>query len=170
MGALFGNVVIDTLDDLEWPERGWRLAFHGEWSLDGLGADLAYWRAAAEYRGSRLFGQRLVGQIDAQAGFSGDDLPVYDWYRLGGVTLLPGYRHEELKGAQSLAGSLSLRYRLLGQLRSRRARRSGQRVRPQRGHHARWAALGGRGGGLPPEPARPRLGRDGGARWRRDPC
>jgi outer membrane translocation and assembly module TamA len=58
-----------------------------------------------------------VAQVDGLAGFSGDDLPVYDWYRLGGVDLLPGYRHEELKGAQALAGALSLRYRLAGQLR-----------------------------------------------------
>jgi outer membrane translocation and assembly module TamA len=48
---------------------------------------------------------------------SGDDLPVYDWYRLGGVTLVPGYRHEELKGPQALAGAASLRLRVLGQLR-----------------------------------------------------
>ena len=44
-------------------------------------------------------------QLDAQAGFSGDDLPVYDWYRMGGVALLPGYRHEELKGAQAFRGA-----------------------------------------------------------------
>ena len=93
-----------------------RFALFGEWSLDGLGADLAYWRAEAEYRGSRRLGQRLVGQFDALAGFSGDDLPVYDWYRLGGVALLPGYHHEELKGAHSLAAAVSLRFRLFGQL------------------------------------------------------
>jgi len=33
------------------------------------------------------------------------------------VTLLPGYRHEELKGPQALAGAASLRVRAVGQLR-----------------------------------------------------
>jgi len=117
VGALFGQVVIDTLDDLAWPEYGRRLGISGEWSLDGLGADLEYWRVQAEYRGSRSLGKRLVAQLDGMAGFSGDDLPVYNWYRLGGVTLVPGYHHEELKGAQALAGALSLRYRAFGQLR-----------------------------------------------------
>jgi NTE family protein len=117
VGTLLGQAVVDTLDDRAWPEHGRRLALSGEWSLDGLGADLEHWRARLEYRGARRLGQRLVAQLDGLAGLSGDDLPVYDWYRLGGETLLPGYHHEELKGAQALAASLSLRYRLAGQLR-----------------------------------------------------
>jgi NTE family protein len=117
VGALLGQVVVDTLDDLAWPEHGRRVRLSGEWSLDGLGADLEYWRAQFEYRGARQLGRRLVAQLDGWAGLSGDDLPVYDWYRLGGVTLVPGYHAEELKGAQALAAAVSLRYRLAGQLR-----------------------------------------------------
>jgi NTE family protein len=117
VGTLFSTVVLDTLDDLAWPEHGRRVAISGEWSLGGLGAEREYWRAQAEFRTARPLGTRLVAQVDGLAGFSGDDLPVYDWYRLGGVDLLPGYRHEELKGAQALAGALSLRFRLAGQLR-----------------------------------------------------
>jgi NTE family protein len=117
VGTLFGRLVIDTLDDLAWPEHGRRLAVQGEGNLAGLGAERAYWRLEVEGRAGRQLGSRLVAQVDGLAGFSGDDLPVYDWYRLGGVDLLPGYRHEELKGAQALAGALSLRYRLAGQLR-----------------------------------------------------
>jgi NTE family protein len=117
VGALFGGLVLDTLDDLAWPEHGRRIAISGDWNLGGLGAEREYWRAQAEFRTARPLGTRLVAQVDGLAGFSGDDLPAYDWYRLGGVDLLPGYRHEELKGAQALAGALSLRYRLAGQLR-----------------------------------------------------
>jgi NTE family protein len=117
VGVLFGSLAVDTLDDLAWPEHGRRLALSGGWSLGGLGAEREYWRAQAEARTGRQLGQRLVAQVDGFAGFSGEDLPVYDWYRVGGVELLPGYRHEELKGAQALAGALSLRYRLAGQLR-----------------------------------------------------
>jgi NTE family protein len=117
VGALFGRLVVDTLDDLAWPEGGRRLAVSGDWSLGGLGAAREYWRAQAEYRVARPLGKRLVGDLDALAGLSGHDLPVYELYRLGGVALVPGYHHEELKGAQALAGALSLRYRLAGQLR-----------------------------------------------------
>lgn len=117
VGALFAGLTLDTLDDLAWPEHGRRLALSGEWNVPGLGAEREYWRARAEGRAAHSLGSRLVAQVDALAGFSGDDLPVYDWYRLGGVELLPGYRHEELKGAQALAGAVSVRYRLAGQLR-----------------------------------------------------
>jgi NTE family protein len=117
VGALFARLVMDTLDDLEWPEHGRRLAVSADWSLAGLGAEREYWRAQAQARAGRPLARRLVAQIDALAGFSGDDLPAYDWYRLGGVTLVPGYHHEELKGAQEFAAAASLRYRLVGQLR-----------------------------------------------------
>jgi outer membrane protein assembly factor BamA len=117
VGALLGQVVVDTLDDLDWPEHGRRLALSGEWSLDGLGADIEYWRAAAQYRVVRILGKRLLAQVDGFAGLSGDDVPVYDWYRIGGITLVPGYHHEELVGAQALAAAVSLRFKAFGQLR-----------------------------------------------------
>ncbi|HQZ17134.1 MAG TPA: BamA/TamA family outer membrane protein, partial [Vicinamibacteria bacterium] len=117
VGALLGQVVVDTLDDLAWPEYGRRFAFSGEWSLASLGADLEYWRTAAEFRGSRRLGKRTVAQLDGLAGVSGGDLPIYNWYRMGGETLVPGYHHEELTGAQAIAAALSLRYRIAGQLR-----------------------------------------------------
>jgi len=117
VGALFGSVVVDTLDDLAWPEHGRRLAIGGDWSLAGLGADRAYWRARAEGRLGQSLSPRLALQVDGFAGLSGDDAPVYNWYRIGGVSLIPGYHHEELKGAQAIAGAVSLRGKAFGQLR-----------------------------------------------------
>ncbi len=117
VGDLFGSVVVDTLDDLPWPEHGQRLALHGEWSLGDLGADREHWRLAAEGRLGQQIAKHLTLQVDALAGLAGDDVPAYDWYRVGGTELLPGYRHEELKGACTLAGAVSLRYQLFGQLR-----------------------------------------------------
>jgi len=48
---------------------------------------------------------------------AGEDLPGYDYFRVGGPTLVPGYRFEELKGAQTLAAAVSVRYALLGPIR-----------------------------------------------------
>jgi NTE family protein len=117
VGALFGSVVFDTLDDLAWPERGRRLAAHGVWSLADLGAERRYWRLELQGRFARPLHSRLVAQLDGRVGLSGDDLPVYDWYRVGGVEPVPGYYHEELTNAQAVAAALSLRYRVIGQLR-----------------------------------------------------
>jgi NTE family protein len=119
VGLVFGRVVFDTLDDLAWPEHGRRFAVSGEWSLSDLGADREYWKAQADVRAAHGLGRRVTLQLDASGFLSGreGELPVYEWYRLGGVTLVPGYRHEELKGPQAFAAAASLRARLLGQLR-----------------------------------------------------
>ena len=103
-----------------WPGRsagaGWqsrRLEPRRAWarirSTGGRGLEARLGRAASAAARRR--------SSTASSASRASDLPVYDWYRIGGVELLPGYRHEELKGAQALAAALSLRLRLAGQLR-----------------------------------------------------
>jgi NTE family protein len=116
VGQLFAAAAVDTLDDLLWPRAGGRAAAEAEWNLDGLGATHPFWRLRFEGRAARALGSRATLQLDGLLGLSGDDLPVYDHYRLGGPLLVPGYRFDELKGQQALAGSVTLRYRLLGPL------------------------------------------------------
>jgi outer membrane protein assembly factor BamA len=111
------GVVVDDLDALLWPESGLRLAVHGWWNAEGLGATRPFWRVRGEGRLGQRLGQKTVLQLDAFAGLSGDDMPVYDWFRIGGPYLIPGYSFEELKGPQAVAGSLNLRYRVVNQLR-----------------------------------------------------
>ncbi|MET0553291.1 MAG: patatin-like phospholipase family protein [Vicinamibacteria bacterium] len=118
VGAVFAQVALDTLDDRAWPEHGQRIALEGDRSLDGLGADRVAWRVSADADAARALGSRLVAQASLFAGFSGRDLPAYDWYRIGGTRLVPGYHHEELKGRQAFAGSIALRVRLIGHLRA----------------------------------------------------
>jgi outer membrane protein assembly factor BamA len=118
VGALFARLTLDTLDDLAWPEHGQRLALSGEQSLEELGADLVSWSVAGDAQAARTLTPRLVVQARGFAGFGGADLPVYDWHRIGGPGLVPGYHHEELKGRQAIAGSVALRFRLIGHLRA----------------------------------------------------
>jgi NTE family protein len=117
VGALVAGLTVDTLDDLLWPRSGGRLAASAEWSLAGMGASHPYWRLRLEGRVGRDLGRKLTLQLDGLAGLSGQELQAYDDFRLGGPIYLPGYRFEELKGAQALAGALSLRYTLVGRLR-----------------------------------------------------
>jgi NTE family protein len=113
VGQVYGGLTVDTLDDLLWPRSGARLAATAEWSLEGLGATHPSWQLGMEGRLGHTFG-RSVLQLDALAGLSGDNLPVYDHFRLGGPALVPGYRFEELKGPEAIAAATSLRYRILG--------------------------------------------------------
>jgi NTE family protein len=113
---VFAGFTVDTLDDLLWPDDGGRLAAEAEWSVDGMGATRPYWRLRVEGRLARGLGRRATLQLDGLAGVSGNEVPVYDHFRLGGPMRVPGYRFEELKGPQALAGTVSLRYRVLGSL------------------------------------------------------
>jgi NTE family protein len=114
--VFLAGVVVDTLDDLLWPESGARLAVRGWWSSDALGATWPFWRVEGEGRMGQRLGDRITLQVDALVGVSGEEMPIYDWFRIGGPYLIPGYAHEQLKGPQALAGAVSLRYRLVGQL------------------------------------------------------
>jgi NTE family protein len=117
VGMLHAGVTADNLDDLYWPEAGRRLAAAAEWSLPGLGATHEYWRLRVEGGLAQSLAGRATLQANGLVGLSGLDVPVYDWFRIGGPYLVPGYHQEELKGAQALAACLSLRYRLFGALR-----------------------------------------------------
>jgi len=115
--TVFANAAYDTLDSLAWPEHGERVAARGEWSPRGLGPSHAYWRLDLRGRLARPLAERTVVQLDGLLGLSRQDLPASEAYRVGGVELLPGYAHEELKGAQAFAAAVSLRQRLVGELR-----------------------------------------------------
>ncbi len=114
VAQLFAGVTLDTLDDLRWPRSGARLAASGEWSLDGLGATHPFWRLRVEGRLGRALARKTTLHLEGLLGLSGDELQVYDHFRLGGPSLVPGYRFEELKGPQALAAGLSVRHRFLG--------------------------------------------------------
>jgi NTE family protein len=114
--TFFAGLVVDRLDRLLWPESGQRLAVVGWWNADEMGATRPFWRVEGEGRLGQRFGKKAVLQLDALVGLSGKDLPVYDWFRIGGPYLIPGYHHEELKGPQALAGAVSFRYCVVGQL------------------------------------------------------
>jgi outer membrane protein assembly factor BamA len=116
VSLLFAGMTFDTLDDLLWPRGGGRLFAEGGWNLEGMGASHRYWRLRFEGRLGRPIGSQGALQLDGLVGLSGDELPVYDYFRVGGPALIPGYRHEELRGAQALAAAVSLRYPVLGLL------------------------------------------------------
>jgi outer membrane protein assembly factor BamA len=116
--AFLAGIIVDDLDNLLWPESGRRLAVRGWWSSDSFGATHPFWRVEGEGRMGQRLGDRVALQIDVLAGVSGEEMPLYDWFRVGGPYLIPGYHHEQLKGPQALAAAVSLRYRVIGDLRA----------------------------------------------------
>jgi NTE family protein len=103
--------VFDALDDRYFPFRRLRFEAKGDWSVPDLGATRDYWQTELAARGAIPASARIAVQLDAISVFSGREVPVYEFFRLGGPVLLPGYHIGELWGPQALAASVSLRYR-----------------------------------------------------------
>jgi len=91
------------------PRRGLRVEAVAERNEEGLGATSSYWRIDSTLRLARGIGP-IVLEGRARYGFSSGDLPVSEWFMLGGPELIPGVAREEFWGKQAAAGSLTLGY------------------------------------------------------------
>jgi len=100
---LTGLIAWDRLDDRDLPTSGVALALRGERALRSLGASVEYWRLLADGRAALGLSHGFVVEGSALLGLSGRDVPIYDWYRLGGPVFRPGRPREEVWGRQVVA-------------------------------------------------------------------
>jgi NTE family protein len=114
---LKGRLTADFLDDLSFPTRGVAVDVTAAQSLTGLGATHSYGQAEARVRAAVAVHERAVLEARLLGGLSGDEAPVYEWFRLGGPDLVPGLHRGELWERQALAGSLAVVLRVAGDLR-----------------------------------------------------
>jgi outer membrane protein assembly factor BamA len=112
--TLFARYVEDSLDDLSFPTRGWRFDLAAIRSASGLGATRDYWRGQLSTRVAFPAGTRVTVEAEIFGGLSGRDLPVYDWFRLGGPVLIPGLHSDELWGPQGAGAAATASVRLDG--------------------------------------------------------
>jgi hypothetical protein len=112
--VVHGTLAWDRLDDRDLPLSGGAVAVRGERSLTGLGAARDYWRASATARGALSLGRSFVIEGAALLGLSGRDVPVYNFFRIGGPDVLPGRARDELWARQVLGLSLAPSYDLRG--------------------------------------------------------
>ncbi len=96
---------LDNLDNVNVPRGGTAGSLFAFQSLDALGADREYLKIGAG--GSMFFGGgKHTGTISFDAGWSDEDLPVYDQFYLGGLGSLSGYSNRELRGQYVGVGRL----------------------------------------------------------------
>jgi outer membrane protein assembly factor BamA len=98
--------VWDRLDDADLPTSGLRMEATAERSSRSLGATVGYSRLRARGQWALPLTSRGVLELRASMGVSDGAVPPYDLFRIGGPRDLPGFRRDELWGAQ--AGSVSL--------------------------------------------------------------
>ncbi len=94
-----------SLDDSDAPTRGVAASFDIQKSSPWLGASVEYLRAEMRFRLAAPLGARNVLHFDFMGGLSWDDLPIHEFFMIGGPVLIPGYNREEFWGRQALAVS-----------------------------------------------------------------
>lgn len=96
---------LDNLDNVNVPRGGTAGSLFAFQSLDALGAEREYLKIGLG--GSAFFGRgKHTGLLAIDAGWSDEDLPVYDQFYLGGLGSLSGYSNRELRGQYVGVGRL----------------------------------------------------------------
>jgi len=112
-GGFYTRLSLDTLDNVDFPHRGYRGFLEYYNSTQKLNADDSYQTLAGEFSMASTWGRHsLVGGFAAGGALSEGELPVYDRFELGGFLNLSGYAERELTGSQLAFGSMVYYYRL----------------------------------------------------------
>lgn len=114
--GVFGKILFDNTDDRYFPHRGVRLSLKGEVTEDVFSWDQLY----AKFEGDLDFhiplSKKQTVSISAFAGTSIKGLPVYENFKIGGPSSLPGYQRDELWGEHAFVSRLNYRIELLKHL------------------------------------------------------
>jgi NTE family protein len=100
-GGIRTQLVLDRLDNVNFPRQGWNANAQVVNSITDMGADAAYTRWLAGGSFVHSFGEntlRLNGRAGGKLG--GDPLPAYDQHQWGGFLSQSGYATGQLVGAE----------------------------------------------------------------------
>jgi NTE family protein len=108
-GEFVGAAVLDTLDDVAFPDHGYELRAETRLSRTDLGAESSFSRAAGRALVATRIG-RISVTASAEAGtdFS-TELPQFDRFRLGGLFRVSGLVEGEREGGALALGALVAR-------------------------------------------------------------
>ena len=111
IGDLFARISIDTLDDPDFPTRGFRSTAGFRWSEPSLGARDTFQQAVASVVLPVSVGRNGFS-LSADAGWSSNNLPVEQVYTLGGFLDVSGYVRDSLDASDFAVGRILYRREL----------------------------------------------------------
>ncbi len=109
--SLYGNLLFDNRDNRYFPVKGSRLSLKGEWLLNHYSAGQNYRKVLAGLDWTVTVWKRHSLTPFTELGLSQNELPVYEKFRIGGPTILPGYHREEVWANNFAAAGVDYRFR-----------------------------------------------------------
>ncbi len=113
-GSIGFRSVVDTRDELDFPESGKFHLFELEFAGELSGDKVAYTRFFTSFESYYGLNSRLNFHPKLSLGASSNFMPFFDQFTLGGQNNFMGLFEDEIVGEKLFLGDLELRYRVLG--------------------------------------------------------
>jgi outer membrane protein assembly factor BamA len=94
--TVFGKAVFDTIDDMYFPTTGTQIILENETVLSTSSEGRYFTKFSGTFGWTRSIFWRQTISPFARLGLSVNSLPVYEKFRLGGPTDMPGYHRYEV--------------------------------------------------------------------------
>jgi NTE family protein len=107
--TLFGKVIADNIDDMYFPTRGIQLILETETVLSTSSQGQYFTKLAGSFSWTRSLFLKQVITPFVKCGLSGNSLPEYEKFRVGGPTDMPGYHRQEVWGNNTIIFGLKHR-------------------------------------------------------------
>ncbi len=104
MHSLYGELYLDTRDNIELPRRGWFARLGVETSNSKLRSDYSFNQYEFEIRRYQPITRFDRLDIRLKAASSEGTVPVQKQYQLGGISTLRGFSHKALPGGEGYYG------------------------------------------------------------------
>jgi NTE family protein len=108
--GISGRLVLDQLDNPDFPRNGYLAAARAFSTQKSMGSDDQYSRADVLVTGAASAGTHTFGATASYGTTIAGTLPPYDLYKLGGFLRLSGLRLDQLTGTEYYFGRLVYRY------------------------------------------------------------
>ncbi len=111
-GAIVVQARLDQLDNVNFPNNGYRAQFRSISSLKALGSDDEYNKLQGSILGAFTFRKQTILASLTAGTYIGNDLPFYDTFTLGGIFNLSGLSTGQLRGQTMAIGKLITYHRV----------------------------------------------------------
>jgi NTE family protein len=113
-GAIIARGLLDQLDNVNFPNKGYRASFNAISSLRALGSDDEYNKIEGSIAGAFTFRKQTIIATLKAGTHIGSKLPYYDKFNLGGFLNLSGLSSNQLRG-QHMAFGRVISYHKVGE-------------------------------------------------------